>query len=146
MGQPQTRYEQLTDLLNENAVADILRARWGWDRLDKLPEFRPLDRVAFRGKIIAGFVEIKCRCGLTHGFGDGYYIATNKVVAAINMQAVYDVPTILAVRFSDNLIWWTRLRGPYRGIWAGRKDRPSDPFAMEEHAVIPWDQFKRVVP
>ena len=142
----QTRYEQLTDLLNENAVADILRVRFGWDELNKLPDLHKLDRVALRAKTIAGFVEIKCRPSLAYGYGDGYYIASKKVVAAIDMLAVHSVGTILAVRFPDNVIWWTTLRGPYRGIWAGRKDRPADPFAMEEHAVIPWSEFKRVQP
>jgi hypothetical protein len=141
-------YEGDSDRANEDAVAEVLRVRWKWDRLIKLPKLRRLDRVAIRGKKdIAGYVEVKCRPGLTYGYGDGYYIAATKVIAAIDMLAIFGVGTILAVRFiPDVKIWWTPLRGPYRGIWAGRMDRPDDPYAMEEHAVIPWDQFKEIAP
>lgn len=139
-------YETRIDSLNEAKVAEILRVRFGWDELKKLPELHKLDRVALRAKTITGFVEIKCRPGLRYGYGDGYYIAAKKIVAAIDMLAVYGVNTMLAVWFPDNnAIWWALLRGPYRGIWAGRTDRPDDPFAMEEHVVIPWHDFKRVV-
>lgn len=139
-----TIYETRADALNEAKVAEILRVRFGWDELKKLPDLHKLDRVALRAKVIVGFVEIKCRPGLSYGFGDGYYIAAKKVVAAIDMLAALGVGTILAVWFPDKSIWWSPLRGPYRGIWAGRGDRPSDPFAMEEHAVISWRDFKRV--
>lgn len=144
MAQSQPIYENARDRANENAVAEILRVQWKFDELNKLPDLHRLDRVALRGKDIAGYAEIKCRPGLSYGYGDGYYIAVKKVVAAIDVLAVLGVRTILAVRFPDGAIWWTYLRGPYRGIWAGRKDRPDDPFAMEEHAVIPWHDFKRV--
>ena len=138
-------YEQPADLANEAAVAEILRVRWKFDELNKLPKLHPLDYVAIRCKTIAGFMEIKCRPGLTYNYGDGYYIAAKKIVAATNMRASLGVDTILAVRFPETpLVWWTRLRAPYRGIWAGRKDRPNDPFAMEEHAVIPWSAFEKV--
>jgi len=138
-------YEQPADVAKEDAVAEVLRLRWKWDRLIKLPKLRRLDRAAVRSGDIVGYVEIKCRPGLTYGYGDGYYIAATKVIAAIDMLAIFGVGTILAVRFlPDTTIWWTPLRGPYRGIWAGRMDRPDDPFAMEEHAVIPWSEFKRV--
>jgi hypothetical protein len=146
MAQSQPIYENASDRSNEEAVARILCERWGFDELKKLPDLHKLDRIALRAKTVAGFVEIKCRPGLTYGYGDGYYIASKKVVAAIDMLAVHSVGTILAVRFlPEPAIWWTPLRGPYRGIWAGRRDRPGDPFAMEEHAVIPWCDFKRVL-
>ena len=146
MSNVQPIYENASDCANEEAVAEVLRLRWKWDRLIKLPKMRKLDRAAVRSGDIVGYVEIKCRPGLTYGYGDGYYIAATKVIAAIDALAIFGIGTILAVRFLPNpTIWWTTLRGPYRAIWAGRKDRPSDPFAMEEHAVIPWRDFKQVI-
>ena len=146
MNSVQPIYEQPADVAKEDAVAKCLGFRWHWEKVIKLPKLHPLDRAITRAGNIVGFVEIKCRPGLTYGYGDGYYIAVKKVVAANNMHAALGVDTILAVHFPDDpeLIWWTRLRGTYRGIWAGRRDRPDDPYAMEEHAVIPWCDFKSV--
>lgn len=139
-------YEQPTDISNEDAIAKVLSERWGWRDVIKLPRLHPLDRAIRRDGSIVGFLEVKCRPGLCFGYGDGYYIAAKKVVAANNMRAALGVETILAVYFPDqpSRIWWTYLRGPYRGVWAGRKDRPDDPCAMEEHASIVWSDFRLV--
>ena len=139
-------YEQPIDLAREDAVADALSLHWSWEQVIKLPPMHAFDRAIVRAGRIVGFVEIKCRPGLSFGYGDGYYVAANKVVTANDMRAALDVSTVLAVYFPDepDLVRYTLLRGPYRPIWAGRRDRPHDPCAMEAHAVIPWSDFRAV--
>jgi hypothetical protein len=137
-------YESEEDRKAEAEIAAACAKQWRVKTAPlKLPKLYVFDFALLRDKLFATFLEAKNRPGLSHGYGDGYYIALWKILNANVYHTVCQLPVLLAVRFSDGTIYWTRLHGIVPNvIWAGRKDRPDDPLAMEPHGVIPWQAFE----
>jgi hypothetical protein len=145
-----TIYETEADRANERAIIKMICERVGWHpkRVKKLPRLHELDWVIYRsnGYDVLGFLEIKRRPGIYFGYPGGYYIANTKVIIADKIRAARKLGTRLVVYFPNkpDEIWWTKLNGPYRTKMFGRDDRPDDPKAIEECAVIEWSDFEPV--
>jgi hypothetical protein len=141
-GQP--RYESNTDLGNERAVLDEARAVCPFDRAQKLHDIFALDYALFRGPYIFKFAEVKCRPSLNFGFGDGYYIDPVKIIAAERWRVAARKTCQVWIRFADGGIRCAVLRPVEHVVFAGRRDRPGDPKAMEPLCVIPWKDFVHI--
>lgn len=127
----------------EAAIIEAIKPLCKFARAIKLPKLYALDYGTMNDRDITVLLEVKNRPGLHHGYGDGYYIAASKMLAAKQMLDTFEVQSFLIVRFRDGAIYWAPLdEGSRRLIWAGRPDRPDDPMAMEPHGVIEWDKFK----
>jgi hypothetical protein len=142
-GDPRQIWETEADRRAEREIAEAAARYWGVEAEPrKLPKLYCFDFALERGRDFVTFLEAKDRPGLNYGFGDGYYIALSKIINAQTFRDACGLPVLLVVRFSNGAIHWTRLHdGVTRVVWAGRRDRPEDPLAMEPHGVIPWEMF-----
>ena len=137
-------YESGADLKNEQEILAVLKPRWGFDSAYKQPLKYGLDYCLIRDRSVKCFAEIKHRPGLSFNYGDGYYLALDKVTHARNATAATGLPCLFVVRFVDMRIFWIDLATPVqRTVWHGRTDR-NDPDDMEPCCVLMWDSFKQV--
>src|SRR5580765_800034 len=132
-------YERDIDRLGERDVLAQLQPRWLFDHAHKLPISYGIDYALTRGLEVAAFAEIKCRPNLPFDYGDGYYLALQKVMRASSISTVTGRCCFLIVRLSCGGVWWcdmeTGQRRP-RLVWHGRSDR-NNPNDYEACVVYP---------
>jgi hypothetical protein len=136
---PREQFEQARDLNNQREVLVRLRESWGIAKVYTLPRAYGLDYALICEGELHSFVEVKCR-DLTFGYGDGYYIALQKVVRAQQLTQASDVQSLLVVRFRDGVISWAPLCPRRRVTFFGRTF-PRDAEDHEPCVVIPWRAF-----
>jgi hypothetical protein len=136
---PREQFEQARDRENEREVVECVCKSWGCSKAYKLPRAYGLDYALLCGHELHSFDEIKCR-DLTFGYGDGYYIALQKVMRAQQMTQASHVQSLLAVRFRDGVIRWAPLC-PRRPVKFFGRNNPRDAEDYEPCAIIPWSAF-----
>lgn len=140
------QYESEDDRRNEREVIDELLLKWNCDHFHKNPKAYGIDFSMLRNGRVCAFVEIKCRPTLPFDYGDGYYIAVQKVISAYMLTLVTGLPCLLVIRPKDKCLYWTDFAhdiptlGAPRIIIHGRDDR-GDPDDYEPCAVYPWSEF-----
>jgi hypothetical protein len=135
-------YETRVDRLREQAVAERLGATLDCTAhklgMRYVLDFALLGRT---GKV-RYFCEVKWR-ELPFGYGDGFYVALGKVLAAESLLAATGIASLVAVRCIGNSVHVGFMRGvrPGHVILHGRTDR-NDPADIEPHMVLPWRMFE----
>jgi hypothetical protein len=136
---PRERFEQARDLANQKDVIERVLVSWGCSAAYALPRAYGLDYALLCEGQMHSFVEIKCR-QLTFGYGDGYYIALQKVIRAQQLTQLSGVESLLVVRFHDDVVRWAPLGVRRRVKFFGR-NQPRDAEDHEPCVVIPWSAF-----
>lgn len=146
--EPRPHYEKESNLEIEKSIAEFARVRWRCDSAKKLqtPAY-PSDYAFLRGREVVAYAEIKDRPGLPFNYGDGYYLAVQKVVRVSGLAAYGRAPCLLLIQCKGMEIGWWGIEEtvPGAAIWAGRTDR-GDAADLEPHLIYPWGSFKRLNP
>jgi hypothetical protein len=140
-------YESREQLEVEASIGEFLRGLWQFDHAKKLdPHSYSVDFAMLRGRDINCWVEAKDRPGLPIRYGDGYYLAVQKLVRALALEQATSVPSVLVIQCKELEIGYWKMSERLPGaIWAGREDR-GDKSDMEPHVIFPWAKFKLLYP
>ena len=135
-------YETDEDRGREGSFIEELCIAWQCEAR-KLPMHYKLDFAMIRDGTIKAFLETKVR-NYTMDYFDAYMLSMSKVLAAQEYSAFADVPSLLAVRWSDGdgFIALNRLEDFNVGF-GGRADR-GDPQDIEPVVFIPIANFRRL--
>jgi len=105
-----------------------------------MPDLSGVDFCAIRDGVVVGFIETKVRSN-PHWQYPTYMISLKKLSAASAAMVALNVPTILAVRWSDAWGYVSLIGLPsHTSAIGGRVDR-ADPQDMEPVALIPMSHF-----
>lgn len=136
-------YETKQDLHNEQQVADILSLEWGVEVV-KLPIKYGADYGIYKGGILRGWMEIKCRNVPSTKYPD-VILSVEKWSKAMHFAQMTASKFILVVAFTDGIFYSEESKQQYRDAhYGGRTDR-KDWQDMEPVVRIPIEDFKRVV-
>lgn len=132
------QYETPADLSRQERVAVRLEIAWKCE-LHPLPISYGWDYGMFRGDVMLGVVEIKCRDQKY----DTLFISLAKLMRGRDYQQA-GFATFLVVSWPDG-VYWVKNPEPdeLRTQWGGRNDR-GDPQDMEPVCHIPVDAFRRL--
>ena len=135
-------YETDEDRGREGSFIEELCIAWQCEAR-KLPMHYKLDFAMIRDGVIKAFLEIKVR-NYTMDYFDTYMLSMSKVLAAREYSAFADVPSLLAVRWSDGdgFIALNSMEDFDIGF-GGRADR-GDSQDMEPVVFIPIANFGRL--
>jgi hypothetical protein len=139
-------YETEADRVAERQIITKMMPHWRFEDALKLPIGYGVDFALIRDDDIMGFAEIKAR-NLVFGFGDGYYLALQKVIRAREITTASGIGCRLVVRFSDGKVRWCNIGDytPSRIIPHGRRQQ-RDRYDTEPCVVYPWSKFREVQP
>jgi hypothetical protein len=149
------------DRENEEAIANLLLPCFDCDNFEKLPRYLSLDYVLCRDRDADTFVKVefddeemrdaivfveaKFRWSIPFGYGEGYWIAMNKVTAAKQFIEM-GYSSYLAVRFPNASVHMADFRDVIhrpRIVVDGRRDR-KDEGSVEPLVVVPWNRFELI--
>jgi hypothetical protein len=139
-------YETKQDKKNEREIARILEKRWKC-RLEKLPIKYGFDYAALRGESVVCWIEIKCKKNSTDRY-KSFLLSLDKWMVAKELLRYTDIPCILAVKFTDKIMWrkFNMLEKFHIGFLRyGIKGR-NDPNDKQPSAFIPMEFFQEVNP
>ena len=131
-------YETDEDLKKEKSLSDMISKSWRCE-LQKLQPRDPFDYAAVRdGKVVA-FVEMKNRTN-EYGRYDTYMISMTKLMHAKNIKEATDIPSILAVKWTDS-VGWVKLNNITTHVTMGGRFDRNDPQDVEPVCHIDMKDF-----
>jgi len=135
-------YETKEDIGRERSFVEDVCTAWKCEA-KKLPIHYKLDFALMRDDIVRAFLETKVR-NYARDYFDTYMISMAKVLSAREYSAFADVPSLLAVRWSDGdgFIDLHSMKDFEIGF-GGRADR-NDSQDMEPVVFIPIENFRRL--
>ena len=134
-------YESADDRMNEERVATALSPMWNMS-FSKMHRRSSFDYALLRDGDIYALAEIKCRT-TPHNAYPTYMISTHKLKNCASSSEFINVPFLLIVAFSDQIMWWAGDGFCTHGI-GGRRDR-NDDRDVEIVTHIPIEHFEPVV-
>ena len=96
-------YTTDADRHRQAEVARVLDAAWDC-QLHQFASFSPIDWFAIKREQVAGHVELKCRA-VPHDRYSTVYLSFRKWAALVLAQLGHGVPSIFAVKFTDEIRW-----------------------------------------
>lgn len=138
------RYETDIDRGREADFSRLVSKKFNCT-LVKMPDLSGVDFCAIRGGAVVGFIETKIRSN-RHLQYQTYMISSKKLVAATTTSSVLNVPTVLAVRWTDAWGYVSLSELPSHEVAIGGRTDRGDPQDMETVALIPMSHFVIVTP
>lgn len=131
-------YETPTDLANEQAVVDLLAAKWGCV-FRKLPMQYRIDFMAFRDEKPVAVVEVKKR----NAKYPEMMISLQKVLSGLQLSEFLRVPFLMVYAFPGEIFYKQIEQGKFNVSWGGRKDR-ADAQDMEPMIMLELEGMNKI--
>lgn len=136
-----TLQEIRQDNANEESIAKQLAVAWQCE-MEKQPKFATFDYIARRDENIMAFVEVRKRSHNINAFPD-VYINLKKLLEARLIESATKTQCLFVVQFVDCLAY-CRLNKQLQLIKSTAGWKRRNPHDVEEVALIPIDQFKKI--
>ena len=134
-------YEEETDRIKEQEVADLIARKWARkvDKVVQMPKLFPCDMALVKDQKVVAFVEVKSRSFSRHKYDDLMF-EVKKSATLFSIATITDKPMFIVCDMTDCVLF-TQLQAGYPCIISGRGDR-DDSEDIQPQFLIPLSQFQ----